>query len=96
MKNAERVSKLKSCATVEELVEDMFNPAMDSISTSYPEKRRLTAEWIEMYAGGLVLRGKTPRDVAEKIYPPSSDDDTMLFQELRAALVEWIENYKNQ
>jgi hypothetical protein len=97
MKNAERISKLKSCATVGELMEDMFPSRMDGTFFSYPDKRRLTGEWIECYKEGIykpTFKYDTPLQLAEGIYPIAWDDNTMLFQELRAAFVEWVENYK--
>lgn len=100
MKNAERIARLKSCSTVDELMEDMFPSRMDDTFRSYPDKRRLTGEWIECYKEGILrkptLKYDTPQQLAEGIYPFAWDDDSELFQELRAALVEWIENYINQ
>ncbi len=98
MKNEERISKLKSCVTIDELMEDIFPSYMDGVATSRPTKRRLTKEWIESYKD-RTLRQPTfkydnPQQLAEAIYPVSWDDNTLLFQELRGALIEWIESYK--
>lgn len=96
MKNSERISKLKSCSTVGELVEEMWPSVHDSCFRSWAETRRLTAEWIECYKEGIckpTYKYDTPSQLAEGIYPTSWDDSTMLFQELRVALVEWIDTF---
>lgn len=98
MNNEERILMMKSCRSVDDLMEDMFPSGMDDVFKSYPDKRRLTKEWIECYKEGLYkpeFKHDTPRQLAEDIYKPNWDDDTMLFQELRYAFVEWVENYAN-
>lgn len=91
-----RLNEVKNSKNVDELCQQIFQPKLDEVVPSQPQKRQLVSDWITNYINNSLdnaqLKYTNLDELIISIYPKIWNEEDGYYPRLRIVIKEWIED----